>query len=175
MNGEFFGTTHLQHITGNVLFHTSRTDFRLARLDGEIEISPNADLSADQAVGPLTLATRNRNITLDRVAGDVSVTNRNGSVDLTSAPPLGNITVENRNGSVNVTLPEQAGFSVQAETTNGDLENDFSIAQQGSDDSNRKTLQRGRRQRRSARPRHHQPGRYRTQEGLHRPTSPNSS
>ena len=139
MNGEFFGTTHLQHITGNVLFHTSRTEFRLARLDGEIEISPNADLSADQAVGPLTLATRNRNITLERVAGDVSVTNRNGTVDLTSAPPLGNISIENRNGSVNLTLPEQAGFSVQAETTNGDLENDFSLSQQGNDDSNRKT------------------------------------
>lgn len=139
MDGEFFGTTHLQHITDNIRFHTSRTDLRLARLDGEIDISPNADLSADQALGPLTLATRNRNITLERVSGDVSVTNRNGSVELTSAPPLGNITVENRNGSVNITLPEQAGFTVQAETTNGNLENDFSLSQQGSDDSNRKS------------------------------------
>ena len=139
MSGEFFGTTHLQHITSNVRFHTSRTDLRLARLDGEIAISPNADLTADQAVGPLTLTTRNRNITLDRVGGDVSVTNRNGSVDLTNAPPLGNVTIENRNGSVNVTVPDQAGFTVQAETTNGDLENDFSLNQQGSDDSNRKS------------------------------------
>ncbi len=139
MDGEFFGSTHLQHITNDIRFHTSRTDLRLARLDGEIEISPNADLSADQALGPLTLATRNRNITLERVAGNVSVTNRNGSVDLTAAPPLGNITVENRNGSVNVTLPEQAGFTVQAEATNGDLENDFSISQQGSEDSNHKS------------------------------------
>jgi DUF4097 and DUF4098 domain-containing protein YvlB len=139
MDGEFFGTTHLQHITDNIRFHTSRTDLRLARLDGEIDISPNADLNADQALGPLTLATRNRNITLERVAGDVSVTNRNGSVELTAAPPLGNITVENRNGSVNITLPEPAGFTVQAETTNGDLENDFSLNQQGSDDSNRKS------------------------------------
>jgi len=139
MDGEFFGTTHLQHITSNIRFHTSRTDLRLARLDGEVEISPNADLSADQAVGPLALATRNRNITLDRVSGDVSVTNRNGSVDVTSAPPLGNLTVENRNGSVTLTLPEHAGFTVQADTTNGDLENDFNISQTGNDDSNRKS------------------------------------
>jgi DUF4097 and DUF4098 domain-containing protein YvlB len=133
MDGEFFGTTHLEHIRGPIRFHTSRTDFRLARLDGEIEISPNADLSADQAVGPLVLTTRNRNITLERVAGDISVTNRNGSVDLTSAPPLGNVTVENRNGNVSVTVPEESGFTVQAETTNGDLENDFSLPTQGSD------------------------------------------
>jgi DUF4097 and DUF4098 domain-containing protein YvlB len=133
MDGEFFGTTHLEHIRGPVRFHTSRTDFRLARLDGEIEISPNADLSADQAVGPLVLTTRNRNITLERVAGDISVTNRNGSVDLTSAPPLGNVTVENRNGNVTLTVPEESSFTVQAETTNGDLENDFSLPTQGSD------------------------------------------
>jgi DUF4097 and DUF4098 domain-containing protein YvlB len=133
MDGEFFGTTHLEHIRGPIRFHTSRTDFRLARLDGEIEISPNADLSADQAVGPLVLTTRNRNITLERVAGDISVTNRNGSVELTSAPPLGNVTVENRNGNVSLTVPEESGFTVQAETTNGDLENDFSLPTQGSD------------------------------------------
>ena len=138
MDGEFYGTTHLEHIRGPIRFHTSRTDLRLARLDGEIEISPSADLSADQAVGPLTLTTRNRNITLERIAGDVSVTNRNGSVDVTSAPPLGNVTVENRNGSINVTVPEQAGFTVQAETTNGDLENDFSLPTEGND--NRKNF-----------------------------------
>jgi hypothetical protein len=138
MDGEFFGTTHLQHITSNIRFHTSRTDLRLGRLDGEVEISPNADLSADQVAGPLTLATRNRNITLERVSGDISVTNRNGSVDITSAPPLGNITVENRNGSVDITLPEHDGFTVQAETTNGDLDNDFDLQQTGSDDSSHK-------------------------------------
>jgi hypothetical protein len=81
-------------------FHTSRTDFQLARLDGEVEISPDSDLSADQALGPVVLTTRNRNITLDRIAGDVSVTNRNGSVDLTAAPAIGNINIEDRNGSV---------------------------------------------------------------------------
>src|SRR5260370_31586165 len=63
---------------------------------------------------------------------------RTGPGDLPSAPPLGNVTVENRNGSVNVTVPEQAGFTVQAETTNGDLENDFSLPTEGSD--NRKNF-----------------------------------
>ena len=137
LDGEIFGTTHLERIQGATRFHTIRTDFRLGRLDGEVEISPNADLSVDQAAS-LSLTTRNRNITLDRIAGDISVTNRNGSVDLTAAPPLGNITIENRNGSVNVTVPEQATFTVQAETTNGDVENDFSIPTQ--DNDNRKTF-----------------------------------
>lgn len=126
MQGDFFGDTHLEHIRGGFKFHSSRTDFQLARLDGEASFSDD-DLSADQVVGPVVLTTRNRNITLDRIAGDVSVTNKNGKVDVTSAPPLGNITVENRNGGVSLTVPEQAGFNVHAETSDADIENDFSL------------------------------------------------
>jgi DUF4097 and DUF4098 domain-containing protein YvlB len=133
MSGEFFGTTHLEHIRSAVKFHTSRTDFQLARLDGEMEISPRADLSASEALGPVTLITRNRNVSLERIAGDLSVTNSNGSIDLSTAPPLGNVTVENRNGSVSMSVPEQASFTVQARTNNGDVENDFSLPSQESD------------------------------------------
>lgn len=132
IRGEYFGDCHLEHIRGPVRFHTSRTDLQLARLDGEVEISPNADLSASEAVGPLSLSTGNRNISLDRISGGVAVTNRNGSVNVTSAPPIGNITIENRNGSVGVTVPEGAGFTVDASTTNGDLDNEFSLPVQGS-------------------------------------------
>jgi Putative adhesin len=138
LTGEFFGDTHLERIRNTVKFHTSRTDFQLARLDGEVEISPNSDLSANQALGPVTLTTRSRNISLEHIAGDLSVSNSNGSVDLIAAPPLGNVTVENRNGSVNITVPDQAGFTVQAQTRNGDIENDFSLPTQ--EENNRKNF-----------------------------------
>ena len=122
INGEFFGTTHLEHINGPVHFHTSRTDFQLARLDGEVEISPDSNLSADQALGPVVLTTRDRTIRLDRIAGDVAVTNRNGTIDLIAAPTLGNITLEDRNGTIKATMPEHAGFTIQASTTNGSID-----------------------------------------------------
>ena len=126
LSGDFYGTTHLEHITAGVKFHTSRTDFQLARLDGEMEISSDR-ITADQAVGPVVLTTANRNVTLERMSGDLAVTNRNGSVDLTSAPPIGNVTVQNRNGTVNLTLPDHANFAVNAETTDGSIENDFAL------------------------------------------------
>ena len=128
VNGEFYGSAHFEHIHGPIKFHTSRTDFQLARLDGQMDSSSNAsdaDFSASEGVGPLTLNTRNRNISLDRIAGPVSVTNSNGSVDLTSAPPLGDITIQNRNGSVNLTLPEHASFAYQLQASNGDINSDF--------------------------------------------------
>jgi hypothetical protein len=111
---------------------------RLGRLDGETEVS-SSSISADRVAGPFTLATGNKDVSLDRISGDISVTNRNGEVNLTAAQPLGNITIENRNGQVELTLPDKANFSIQADTTNGDLENDFGLQQQGSDDSNHKS------------------------------------
>ena len=140
MRGEFFGDAHFERIRGPLKFHTSRTDFQLARLDGQIDISSSAALSTSEAVGPLTLTTHSRNITLDRIAGDVSVTNRNGSVDVTSAPPLSNVTVENRNGSVSVTVPEQANFAYQFDATNGDIQSDFAQIKTTSEDSRKNAV-----------------------------------
>lgn len=133
INGDFFGTTHLEHIRGQIMFHSTRTDMQLGRLDGEADISNNSDLSASEVVGPLTLSTRSRNITLDRIAGDVSVSNSNGFVNLTSAPPLGNVNIENRSGDISLTVPEHSGFVVDAQATDGDLMNDFSLSTQGTD------------------------------------------
>ncbi|NYF77910.1 DUF4097 family beta strand repeat-containing protein [Granulicella arctica] len=137
LSGDFYGTTHLEHITSGVKFHTNRTDFQLGRLDGELNVSPE-NISADQAVGPVVLTTRDKIVTLERISGDLSVTNKNGAVNLTSAPPLGNITVQNRNGSVCLTLPDKANFTVSAETSDGDMDNDFSLP--GEQNDSRKTL-----------------------------------
>jgi DUF4097 and DUF4098 domain-containing protein YvlB len=137
IRGEFFGDTHFEHIRGPIKFHTSRTDFQLGRLDGQIDIGNNAELTASNAVGPVTLTTYSRNITLDRIAGDIFVTNRNGSVDVTSAPPLSNITIENRNGSVDVTVPEQSSFAYQFDATNGDIQSDFPEIKNPDQDNNK--------------------------------------
>ncbi len=133
IEGEYFGTTHLQRIAGTVHFRTSRTDLQMQRLDGEIEISPHMELHADQVLGPLVLTTSNRNINLDRVAGDVSVTNKNGSIDLTVTPAIGAITLLNKNGSVKAILPTHAGFSVEASTVDGDISSDFGLNSSGSE------------------------------------------
>ena len=126
MQGDFFGSTHVEHIRGTFKFHSSRTDFQIARLDGSTDFTDD-DLSADQAVGPVILSTRNRNVVFDRLTGDINITNRNGKVDLTSAPPVGNVTVENRNGEVSLTLPDQAAFHLDAETSDADIQNDFAL------------------------------------------------
>ncbi len=134
MSGDFFGTSHLEHINGAVRFHSSRTDLQFARLDGETDIS-GSGISADQVLGPVVLTTSNRNVTLERLAGDIAVTNRNGAIEVTAAPTLGSITLENRNGTVRATLPEKAGFSVQATTRDGEIDTDFGLTTNSNDNS----------------------------------------
>ena len=138
LEGEFYGDTHFERLRGPVNFHTSRTQLNLVRLDGELNISPHSDLTGDQITGPTLLKTRSRNVTFDRITGDVDVTNSDGSVDLTGAPPLGNVSVENKNGEVNITVPRHANFSVDAETKGGEISNDLNLKPVTSD--NRATL-----------------------------------
>jgi DUF4097 and DUF4098 domain-containing protein YvlB len=132
--GDFFGTTHLEQINGVVSFKTSRTQFQAARIDGDFDVALDSELEANQVLGPVTLSTRDRAITLDRVQGNVQISNRNGAVSLTEAAPLGQIEIDNSHGSVDLGVPGGAGFVMNAQTRNGDVENDFGLKQQGSDD-----------------------------------------
>lgn len=133
LQGDFFGSTHAERIRGALRFTTSRTSFEAQRVDGSFEVSGD-DLEGHEILGPIVLKTRNRNITLERVQGSVDVTNRNGDVNITQAKPLASVLVNNAHGSVNVGLPEGQGFSLDATTQHGDLENDFDLNAQETGD-----------------------------------------
>jgi DUF4097 and DUF4098 domain-containing protein YvlB len=126
MEGEFFGGTHLERLHGPVTFHTTRTQLGLGQLDGALDISSHSEMTGSQIVGPVRLHTSSRNISLERVAGDVDIADSKGSIEVTSAT-LGNVTIENRDGSINLTVPEHAGFGIDAETRDGSVENDLAL------------------------------------------------
>ena len=134
LQGEFFGTTHMQGVKGVVHFDSSRTHFSAARLDDEFSVE-NDSLTAGSLLGPVVLKTSDKNITLERVQGSVDVSNKNGEVNVTSVAPLGAVSVQNAHGSVDVGLPPGASFAVNAQTRNGDMENDFGLSQQDNDDN----------------------------------------
>jgi DUF4097 and DUF4098 domain-containing protein YvlB len=132
LQGDFFGSTDLERITGPIHFNTTRTQFSAARLDDEFNVD-NDSLNANELLGPVVLKTQNKNITLDRIQGSVDVSNRNGSVELTNAAPLDSISVENQHGSVDLGVPGGAGFTLNAQTRNGDMENDFGLESKDAD------------------------------------------
>jgi DUF4097 and DUF4098 domain-containing protein YvlB len=137
LQGDFFGSTHMAHVNGAVHFESSRTHFSLARLDEDLTID-NDSLNANQVLGPVVLKTSSKDITLDRVQGSVDITNSNGPVEVTNAAPIDTISIQNHHGSVDLGLPAGAGFVLNAQTRNGDMENDFNLSPEENDET--KTL-----------------------------------
>lgn len=136
LQGDFFGTTQAEQINGPFRFETSRTKFGTARVDGEVEIE-SGDLQGNKLLGPVTLSTRNRTIELDDVSGPVTVSNRNGAVAVTNAAPVAPVNITNQHGSVDLGLPEHGGFVLDAQTRNGELENDFGLEPESQGDVHR--------------------------------------
>jgi DUF4097 and DUF4098 domain-containing protein YvlB len=127
LDGEFFGDTHLEQMGGPVHFHSTRTQIDVPRLGGDLTLDSD-DLSANQTDGPVRIVTHAKNIELTQTAGDLHIENGDGDVNVTAAAPLGNIEIANHTGALSLTVPENANFSVSANTTeDDDLETDFPL------------------------------------------------
>lgn len=125
MDGDFEGDLNFRTVNGPLHYHSTRTDLDVARIADQLTMD-NGDMHGSELAGPFRLKTRDFNIDLNNVSGDVNITNADGDVDIIVAKPLGNISIDNRSSSIRVTLPQDAGFQLDAET-DGDISNDFGI------------------------------------------------
>jgi len=124
LDGEFQESVKLERISKSVSFKSSRTDMEFSRIDGSLNLDSD-ELHAEQITGPLHLTTRSKNIRLDEVAGDVRLQDDNGAIEV-GMRTVGNVQIDNRNGSLQLTLPDRAGFRVDAHTRDGEVQSDFS-------------------------------------------------
>jgi hypothetical protein len=123
LDGEFQESVKLARISKTVSFKSSRTDMEFSRLDGDLNLD-SGDLHADQTGGPLRLITKSKDIRLDSVSGDARVENSNGAIELTIRT-LGNLQIQNRSGDVQISLPDKAGFRLDAHTRDAEIQSDF--------------------------------------------------
>jgi DUF4097 and DUF4098 domain-containing protein YvlB len=131
MQGDFFGTTEMDRVNGQVRFESSRTQFTAERVDGQLEIE-RGELQGNALMGPLTLTSTNKDVTLERVQGAVEIRNTGkGDISVTNAAPLGAIMIANEHGSVDVGIPGDAGFVLTAQAHSGEIENDFGLSPEG--------------------------------------------
>ena len=93
----------------------------LGRLDME-----SGQLVLSDTPGNVSLDTRDKDIQFENVEGAVSITDRNGNIDIRySQPPKNNITITNRSGDINIALPGRSAFTITAVARSGDISNDF--------------------------------------------------
>jgi DUF4097 and DUF4098 domain-containing protein YvlB len=127
-NAGYNGNVQLSHIGQRLHFKSVRTDFQLAKLDGEISMG-HGDIRATALAGPVKLNTRSNEVHFEDLSGDVEVENRNGLVSIRPKTPLGNIDVNNVRGGIELELPPSAGFRLDAQSKDGTIDvNDFSVS-----------------------------------------------
>lgn len=132
LQGDFFGTVHLENLNGPVHYHSSRTDIQLAQLAGSLSLD-DGDMTLDNVTGPISIATRDMEIQLRRVSGAVQVHNSNGGIDVSALAPIAAMSIENKNGSVRVAVPANAKFSVDATAVNGEVHTAFNLSTHNTD------------------------------------------
>src|SRR6202140_4214801 len=123
LDGEFQESIKLARITKTVTFKSSRTDMEFSRIEGTLDLDSD-ELHAEQITGPLHLTTRSKNIRLEQVSGDVRLQDDNGAVEV-GMRTLGNVQIDNRNGDIQLSVPDKAGFRLDARTRDGEIQSDF--------------------------------------------------
>jgi hypothetical protein len=123
LDGEFQESVKLARITKTVTFKSSRTDMEFSRIEGSLDLDSD-ELHAEQITGPLHLTTRSKNIRLGDVSGDVRLQDDNGAIEVVMRA-LGNVQIDNKNGDIQLSLPDKAGFRLDARTRDGEIQSDF--------------------------------------------------
>ena len=123
LDGEFQESVKLARIAKTVIFKSSRTDMEFSRIEGDLDLDSD-ELHAGQITGPLHLTTRSKNIQLDEVSGDVRLQDADGAIEV-GMRTLGNVQIDSRNGDIQLSLPDKAGFRLDARTHDGEIQSDF--------------------------------------------------
>jgi hypothetical protein len=123
LDGEFQESVKLARIAKTVTFKSSRTDMEFSKIEGSLDLDSD-ELHAEQITGPLHLTTRSKNIRLEEVSGDVRLQNDNGAIEV-GMRTLGNVQIDSKNGGIQLSLPDKAGFRLDARTRDGEIQSDF--------------------------------------------------
>jgi DUF4097 and DUF4098 domain-containing protein YvlB len=123
LDGDFRESLKLSQIAKSVSFKTTRTEMDITKVEGYLNLD-SGDLEANAISGPLRLKTRSKDIMLNGVTNDVRLTNENGAVEI-HVTKLGPLDVSNSRGDIRVYVPAKAGFQLQAQAHDGEIQTDF--------------------------------------------------
>lgn len=123
LNGDFSENVDLSKISKTITLKSARTDIEIAKLDGELSLDAH-DLRANTVTGPFRLLTKFKDIRLDGISGDLRLENEDGAVEV-QMTKMGAVQIDNRRSDIEIYLPDKAGFQVNAQTKNGEIQSDF--------------------------------------------------
>lgn len=125
IQGAFGGDVSLRKIAGDVNCETQFSQLKLAGLTGQAKLDSD-DVSVSGVTGDARIATRNKDVSVDQIAGRLDIANSHGDIEISYAtPPRSDIAVVNDSADVDLTLPSNSNFLLSATSRGGDVNSDF--------------------------------------------------
>jgi DUF4097 and DUF4098 domain-containing protein YvlB len=122
-DGEFFGPVLVRNVAKTTHYLSQRSDLTLVHLTGRLELGSDIELSD---VGMAKLATHDKDIEIDGVAGPLDVADSHGDVKVRfSHPPTAGISISDDSGEIDLTLPGKSNFQISAASRSGQVDSEF--------------------------------------------------
>ena len=126
LNGSYTGSVSLRELAKPVKVDNLRTEFNIRQIPGEVHME-RGSLSMQNIMGPIKLDTRATDVRLEDFTDSLEITIDKGDVELRpSHLPLARMAVRTRSGNIELSVPQAAGFAINASTDHGEISNDFS-------------------------------------------------
>jgi DUF4097 and DUF4098 domain-containing protein YvlB len=129
IEGNFSGPLQISRVQGETTFRSSRTNLTCGPIAGRLTLS-GGRLTLTDSSGAVSLITRNYDITMESIEGELRIENHSsGDIRLHfPRPPRQPVQVRNEKGDIELTLPAEAAFLLQATAQRGEIESDFTGA-----------------------------------------------
>ena len=125
VQGEFFGPVRIRNVTKTTHYTSQAGDLTLSHLTGRLELD-SGDITVSDVGGFAKLATHDKDIEVENVAGRLDIAGTHGDIKVIYAqPPREEINIANGTGEVDVTLPAKSTFEISATSRSGDIQSDF--------------------------------------------------
>jgi DUF4097 and DUF4098 domain-containing protein YvlB len=119
------GDLEANGLTGTVKMFTTNGDVKVGSNSGEVEAyTTNGDIEVFGTDGDIRAETTLGDVFVDRARGSLTVQTTNGDVEASGEQISGNWKVETTLGDVELKLPLPGDYSIQGESTMGDVELD---------------------------------------------------
>jgi DUF4097 and DUF4098 domain-containing protein YvlB len=125
LQGEFFGPVRIRNVTKTTHYTSQAGDLTLAHLTGLLELD-SGQIDVSDVGGFAKLATHDKDIRVENVAGRLDIAGTHGDIKVTYAqPPREDINIANGTGEVDLTLPAKSSFEISAISRSGEVQSDF--------------------------------------------------
>jgi DUF4097 and DUF4098 domain-containing protein YvlB len=129
VTGTYTGDLQFRKLAKSFRFSSHVTEFQVAKVPGQIHIT-TGDIRGNNVAGPVRLEARSRGRDIELVdfTQTADVTLDRGNIDLRPAKgEMGKIVARTNAGDIDLSIPGGAGFTIEAATRRGEVQNDFGL------------------------------------------------